>query len=220
MRRVELVLAVLVVAGCAADGVDETPAAESSSTATTTPATTRPPATSAQARVFSMRPVLGSFTVSPALADPNGDHPASVDPGTGLTIVDDVATEAYLNEPFTDQVLWVGPAFLTGADIESAEAFLVSGPADGGDDSWMVVPEFTPQGRAKFRAATTAMAQEPAGSPPRQLAIVVDGEVISAPWVADDVGPEGLDPDVVVITIFGADNPRQAAEDLAAILQR
>lgn len=222
MSRAGLLLAVLVLAGCTSDGVEEVAGAASSTAAPTTPASTQPPATSAEAdapRVFSMRPVLAVFSVSPAVADPDGDHPASVDAETGITIVDDVTTEAYLYEAATGLIYWVGPAFLTGADIESAEALLVSGP-NGAVASWVVVPEFTAEGRQKFRTATAALAQEPTESPTRQLAIVIDGAVILAPAVADGVGPKGLDPDTVVISVHDTDNAQQEAEDLAATLRR
>ncbi len=165
-----------------------------------------------------MRPVLGVFTTSPALSDPTGDHPAGLDPDTGLTEVDDVSAEAYLRAPVTGDVYWVGPAFITNDDIESAEAAL----PPGGVQAWVVIPQFTTEGAAKFRAATATMAQEPVASPTRRIAIVVDGEVIEAPILAAEVGPEGLDPNHVVIDVGFDDDPdsEQRAVELASALSR
>ncbi|RPI22024.1 MAG: hypothetical protein EHM57_05830, partial [Actinobacteria bacterium] len=163
--------------------------------------------------VLSMRPVLGITVESPYLTDPEGEHPASVDPATGLSDDEDVFTEAYL--PYTrpdgiSVVMHVGPAFLTGADMEGGEAAFTQGSAGFGE--WVVVPEFTPEGGEKFRRATALLAAEPSGSPRRQLAIVVDGVVISPPEVQDGTSPtEGLDPDNVIITIGSPENPQAEA---------
>ena len=96
-----------------------------------------------------MRPVLGIFPVSPALSDPDGKHPASLNPETGLTV--DETTESYLLEPATGHIYWVGPAFVTGADIQSAEA---RSENQGAVDLWVVVPVFTSEGNKKSRVAT------------------------------------------------------------------
>jgi preprotein translocase subunit SecD len=104
---------------------------------------------------------------------------------------------------------------LTEADIEGAEPRF-SGSQAGGE--WVVVPEFTVEGGERFRTATAALASEPTDSPTRQLAIVIDGQVVSAPQIAAEVGPEGLDPNAVVITIGVSAFPQQEAEDLAAAL--
>ncbi len=181
-----------------------------------------PPVTSALAAspetaAFSMRPVLGVFAVSPALSDPDQAHPASVDSETGLTVIDDPMTEAYLLEPASGDVYWVGAAFIANADIEGAEAVYLSvGPGS----SWVVTPDFTTAGGEKFRTATGLLANEPAGSPTRQIAMVVDGEVLSAVFLAPQVGPEGLEPDSIVIVIGASDEAQQMAVDLAATLQR
>jgi ribosomal protein L11 len=50
--------------------------------------------------------------------------------------------------------------------------------------------------------------------------MVVDGEVLSAPFLAPTVGPDGLEPDSVVITVGATDEAQQMAVDLAATLQR
>jgi len=166
---------------------------------------------------LSFRPVNGEYLTSPALEDPDGDHPDGLDPATGITMVDDVTVRAYLYDQDEIFVYDVDPAFLTGADITNAKAQFSQGGVSG---QWVVVPEFTAEGGEKFREATKVLAGYPSGDPRRQLAIVVDGVVFSAPAVAEDVSPtEGLDPKSVVITVGTSGEAQQEAEDLAAILR-
>ncbi|MEA3501155.1 MAG: protein translocase subunit SecD [Actinomycetota bacterium] len=169
---------------------------------------------------MSFRPVIGLVQASPALTDPDGEHPDNLDPVTGLSSPDDVhAAIAYL--PAEDEVFVyiVGPAFLLGSDMKGGRAQFSGTGGHGGAGGWVVVPDFTSEGGEKFRAATGELAAYPVGSPQRRLAIVVDGVVGSAPEVAAGVSPsEGLDPNQVVITIGSSDEPQAEAEDLAAIL--
>jgi protein-export membrane protein SecD len=166
---------------------------------------------------MSFRPVLDRVLQSPALTDPEGNHPDNLDPVTGLSDPDDVDSAiAYLPSKDGTVVYVVGPAFLTGVDMKGGRAQFSGGSVSSG---WVVVPEFTKEGGEKFREATGELAGNPIGSPTRQLAIVVDGVVTSAPAVAEDVNPAtGLDPNAVVITIGNPDDPQAAAEDLASIL--
>lgn len=171
--------------------------------------------------VLSMRPVLEIFAESPYLTDPEGEHPASVNPDTGLSEDEDVFTDAYLPYARPDGstvVMHVGPAFLTGVDLRGGEAAFTQGSSSFGE--WVVIPEFTSEGGEKFRQATAELAGEPLGSPTRQLAIVVDGVIISPPEVQSGTSPtDGLDPENVVITIGSPENPQAEAEDLAAVLR-
>ena len=195
IRTIGVCLAVfLAAAGCSSD---------TESATTSTPASVS----------LSMRPVLGVFPESPAVTDPEGDHPPGLDSDTGLTVKLHADEEAYLPSPYSFEVYRVGPAFLTEADIKGAEARFTGAQAGGG---WVVVPMFTEVGGELFRDATGALTQYPAGDPRRQLAIVINGEVISAPMLATNVGPEGLDPEQVVITVAG----QEEAEELAAALGR
>lgn len=169
---------------------------------------------------MSFRPVLDIVQTSPALTEPDGDHPENLDPVTGLSNPDDVnATLAYLPDDLGTMVYVVGPQFLTGADMKGGRAQFSGSGGPGGAGAWVVVPEFTDAGGEKFRAATGELAGYPVGSPERRLAIVVDGVVSSAPEVAAEVSPnEGLDPNQVVITIGSSETPQADAEDLASIL--
>ena len=184
---------------------------------------------------LSFRPVLGVFLVSPALSNPESTVPDGddslnpnlqplneVDATTGISKLDDIEKRSYLEEVDSSTVYEVGGIpvvftdgstveFPTGADITDAQARF--------DGRWVVVPEFTDEGGEKFREATAYLASYPVNDPRRQLAIVVDGVVSSAPSVAAEVGIEGLDPNGVVITVGSIENAEQDAQDLAAILR-
>ncbi len=164
----------------------------------------------------SFRPVLGVFPESPYFALPEAEHPPSVNPETGLSEPDVVTEEAYVPGELGLLVYHVGPAFLDGSDIAGGDTqFPCQTPSD-----YCVVPRFTSDGGAKFRAATGSLAVYTPGDPRRQMAIVVDGVVNSAPAVAQGVLPEeGLDPNAVIITVGGSANQRTEAEDLASILR-
>ncbi len=169
---------------------------------------------------MSFRPVFDLVQASPALTDPEGEHPDNLDPVTGFSDPDDVyAAIAYLPSDDGLFVYIVGPAFLTGSDMKGGRAQFSGTGGHGGAGGWVVVPDFTDEGGEKFRLATGELATYTVGAPQRRLAIVVDGVVGSAPEVAAGVSPdEGLDPNQVVITIGSSDSPQAEAEDLAAIL--
>ncbi|MFV1971452.1 MAG: protein translocase subunit SecD [Acidimicrobiia bacterium] len=190
---------------------------------------------------LSFRPVLGEFPASPALLAPDSTRPEGdastdpivqplneVDPITGISIVDDIVKRSYLELDGATFVYEVGGIpvtfqngdvveFPTGADITDARAQFSSQGLGG---QWVVVPEFTDEGGEKFRESTAYLANFPVGDPRRQLAIVVDGVVSSAPAVAPEVLPtEGLDPNAVIITVGIGENAEQDSQDLAAILR-
>ena len=185
---------------------------------------------------LSFRPVLAADVISPAFLDGTlpfpeipGDPEASttttqppvippnIDPLTGLTIVDDVTQPAYL--PSDDGLIYlVGPAFLTGGDIEGAQPAF-TGTATQSAGGWVVDPDFTSEGATKFEAATAELSLFPVGDPRRQLAIVVDGAVVFAPQVSEQVLPgEGLDAGTVIITV-GREDQEKEAGDLSTILR-
>ena len=144
--------------------------------------------------------------------------PDNIDPITGLTIVDDVDQVAYLvgDDRFTFYL--VGPAFLTGADIAGANAAF-TGSGLSSSSGWVVDPSFTSEGATKFEEATALLSTFPPGDPRRQMAIVVDGTVFSAPQISEQILPgEGLDAGNVIITV-GNENPEQEAKDLSTILR-
>ena len=190
---------------------------------------------------LSFRPVLAQYAESPVLTDPESVQPAgdrttdpildplnATDEATGITIEDDIVRRSILTERDTPFLYEVGGVvvefqdgstveFPTGSDITDASAQFSSTGVGG---QWVVVPEFTSDGGEKFRESTAYLSTYPPGDPRRQMAIVVDGDVFSAPTIASDVAPgEGLDPNGVIITVGGGENAQQEAEALAALLR-
>ena len=147
--------------------------------------------------------------------------PPNVDPETGLTLVDDpAAATAYLPGTITSvigeipAVLTVGPAQLVGSDV--ADAVPGFNPSNA---QWVINLDLTSEGADKFAEMTAAAATQSQGSPQRQIAIVLDGEVIASPAVAADVGAEGITGGRALITFGAATTDEQAAKDTAAILR-
>lgn len=146
--------------------------------------------------------------------------PPNVDPVTGLTIEDDPAESSYLpsvgnflGQPIPE-VLYVGPAQLLGDDVADA----IPG-FDPNRAQWVINLDLTSAGADKFAALTGAAAAFPSNSPQRRIAIVLDGRVVTAPGVADDVGPEGITGGEAQITFGAGANDEQQARDTAAILR-
>jgi preprotein translocase subunit SecD len=213
------VLAASIISPAFTDGTLELPAeltttttAQPGDTTTTVPGETTTTA-AGDTTTTTAAPGQSTTTTTAAPTPP----PDNIDPDTGLTIVDSADQTSYLQGQ--DGLSYqVGPAFLTGADITGAEAGFNSGFSGG--SGFVVDPAFTTDGGEKFRAATAQLSQFQVGDPRRQMAIVVDGEVVSAPQIAAEVAPgEGLDPNAVYITIGQSDDPQAEAEDLATILR-
>jgi preprotein translocase subunit SecD len=150
--------------------------------------------------------------------------PPNINPLTGLTIVDDPTQEAYL--PSTGgcasaglgvvlpEVLQVGPAALLGEDVADA----IPG-FDPNQAQWVIGLQLTSAGANKFALVTGAAAQQPLGSPQRCIAIVLDGEVVAAPSVSSDVGPEGIVGGSAQITFGNTPADEEEARDTAALLR-
>lgn len=155
-----------------------------------------------QTGLLSFRPVLEAFTPqnAPELTDP-----------------DDITMAAYLlyeDEEFGDQALHVGPAELEGSDVEQAI------PLFDPTGQWVVNLDLTAEGGQAFAELTGEAATFPPGDPRRQIAIVLDGAVISAPGVSTDVTPGvGITGGQAVITMGTSSNAQQEAQDLALTLR-
>lgn len=72
----------------------------------------------------------------------------------------------------------LGPAAVDGTDVKKAQAVFNTQTAAG----WTVTMEFTSKGAKKFADITGKLAQNP--SPQNQFAIVLDGNVVSDPYVS------------------------------------
>jgi protein-export membrane protein SecD len=108
----------------------------------------------------------------------------------------------------------VGPSELVGSLI--AEAVAAPQP----DGSAGVNLSFDDQGAVLFAELTAEAAAFPFGDPRREIAIVLDAEVINAPPVAADVSPStGIAGGQAVITLGTGAEAREESEDLAVILR-
>jgi protein-export membrane protein SecD len=146
-----------------------------------------------------------------------GTGTPGIDDDTGLSIEDDISKDAYLvySGSFGDEVLHVGPAELQGEDVDEALPFF-----DTTTGIWTVTLDLTPDGGEKFAQLTAEAAGFPVGDPRRQIAIILDGEVISAPSVNPDVSPEtGISGGRALITIGSDTEAQQEAQDLALTLR-
>lgn len=159
-------------------------------------------------------------STAPATTTTMPPLPPNVDPDTGLTLVDDPGETAYLAGTMTSvlgeipAILTVGPAQLVGSDV--ADAVPGFNPASA---QWVINLDLTSEGADKFAAMTAAAATQSQGSPQRQIAIVLDGDVIASPAVAADVGAEGITGGRALITFGSATTDEEQARDTAAILR-
>ncbi|MGW0035027.1 protein translocase subunit SecD [Streptomyces sp. NPDC003314] len=96
----------------------------------------------------------------------------------------------------------LGPAEVEGKDVDDAKAAL-----DQQTGQWIVDMEFTSAGSKKFQAITSKLSQQ--SEPQNQFAIVLDGEVVSAPRVQTTLSASAQ--------ISGSFN-QQSAQDLGNIL--
>ncbi|MFF9588693.1 protein translocase subunit SecD [Streptomyces sp. NPDC014646] len=96
----------------------------------------------------------------------------------------------------------LGPSEVSGTDVDSAK-----GAINQQTGQWIVQMEFTKGGAKKFQKITGRLAQQQ--TPQNQFAIVLDGEVVSAPYVR-----EALSANAEISGSFD----QQSAEDLANVL--
>ncbi|MFI8905086.1 protein translocase subunit SecD [Streptomyces albidoflavus] len=73
----------------------------------------------------------------------------------------------------------LGPSAVAGTEIDDATAAIDQQGAQG----WLVNMEFTNKGKKQFADVTTDISAKP--SPQNQFAIVLDGDVVSAPYVRE-----------------------------------
>ncbi len=145
------------------------------------------------------------------------DVPEGVDPLTGLTVSDDPGSVAYLPRFSLGgvEVLTLGPATMTGSDISQA--------LPGFDNSaaqWVVNLSLNSQGSDLFAALTGAAAVFPIGDVRRQIAIVLDGQIMASPQVAEDViAGVGITGGSAVITLGADPAAEEQAQSLAVVLR-
>ncbi|MFG2006977.1 protein translocase subunit SecD [Spirillospora sp. NPDC048911] len=107
----------------------------------------------------------------------------------------------------------LGPVRVEGTQVSDANAM----PPDPqqGQSSWTVAINFKSQGAKQFNDVTTDAYKAPQGTPQRQVAIVLDGQVVSAPSI--DNGPISGG----TASIFGPPDSftQSYADDLANVLK-
>jgi preprotein translocase subunit SecD len=158
------------------------------------------------------------------------EQPGCVDGTTGMTLSDDPSKEAWLADSQTGEVFHVAPARVLGSDLSDAQAGFIQqgssgagvpfGVSTGGVGEWAVTLDFNSEGAAKFQETTKELAAYPIGDPQRRFAIVLDGDVQSAPQIAEDVSPDtGITGGRAMITMGTGGTPEQSAKDLAVVLR-
>lgn len=160
---------------------------------------------------LSFRPVQDAF---PGRIGPlAGTNTPGIDNESGLTVEDDIDQEAYLPyfTDFGDQVLFVGPAGMTGEHVADAVPVF-----DTQQAAWSVSLTLTGEGATLFEAMTAEASTFPLGDPRRQIAIVLDGSVVSSPQVVTQGGISG---GRASITVGGGENAQVEAQDLALVLR-
>jgi preprotein translocase subunit SecD len=149
----------------------------------------------------------GQLSFRPVLeVAPLGDTEVSTD--------DDPSRDNWLPGP-GGLAYHVGPSELIGTSIEEA----VAAPAQG-SAQWGVNLAFDDEGAVLFAQLTADAASYPPGDPRREIAIVLDADVINAPPVAADVSPDvGIAGGQAVITLGSGEEARSEAEELAVVLR-
>lgn len=117
-------------------------------------------------------------------------------------------------EPITT-VLELGPAQVLGSDVASA----VPG-FNTQNGQWSVSLDLTGEGGDKFAQLTGEAASWGFGDPRRQIAIVLDGEVLAAPEVNADVDPgTGITGGSAQITLGANPSAEDEAHSLGVVLR-
>jgi protein-export membrane protein SecD len=169
---------------------------------------------------LSFRRVLAERGFEDPFADPSneGEDTAStsdlpgLDPETGLTIDDDPTQPAwlasYLEDGTLSEVLQVDGTSLMGEQVDEALPYF-----DSTENRWVVQLGLDSAGAEAFETMTREAAQFGLYvDPQRRIAIVLDGEIMSAPWVTPD---EGISGGTAIISV----GSQEEAQDLSVVLR-
>lgn len=204
--------------------------ATSTSTSSSTTTTTEAASTTTTTVPLNLTPVLPEGIALCIEGEPLNEQPGCVDGETGLTLSDDPTKEAWLVNPGTGEVFHCAPARVLGSDLADAQAAYLSTGAGGsgvpfgvstsGVGQWVVSLDFNAEGAEKFEEVTKELAGYAVGNDMRRFAIVLDGNVQSAPEMDEEITPEtGIPGGRAVITMGGGTNVEQQARDLAVVLR-
>lgn len=155
----------------------------------------------------------GRLSFHPVLTDESATE-ANVCSPTG-TPSDEGIARLDPADPQQGVPLVVGRQCLAGEDV--ADAIPVFNTQSG---DWVVQLDLAGEGGEAFADLTANAARFPLGDPRRQIAIVLDGEIVTAPPVAPDVSPDqGISGGTAIITMGASEQAETEAEDLAVVLR-
>ncbi|MFF5771446.1 protein translocase subunit SecD [Streptomyces californicus] len=129
------------------------------------------------------------------------DPKQRTDAGKGAKATDSIVA-CGSNVPGSYEKYILGPAEVSGSDVDDAK-----GAIDQQTGEWIVSMEFTSAGAKKFQTITGRLSQQQ--PPMNQFAIVLDGEVVSAPSVRTALSKNAQ---------ISGSFTQQSAEDLGNIL--
>jgi len=168
---------------------------------------------------LSFRRVLAQRGFEDPFADPSDGEDTTttidlpgVDPTTGLTINDDPTQPAwlasYLEDGTVSEVLQVDGTSLMGEQVDEALPYF-----DSTENRWVVQLGLDSTGADAFETMTREAAQFGLYvDPQRRIAIVLDGEIVSAPWVTPN---EGISGGTAIISV----GSQEEAQDLSVVLR-
>lgn len=118
-------------------------------------------------------------------------------------------------DPEKDIPLALGKQCLAGEDVaDSIPVFNTQ------TSSWVVQLDLASSGSQAFADLTAHAAGFPVGDPRRQIAIVLDDKIVTAPPVAADVSPAtGISGGSAIITLGSTKDAEQEAKDTAVVLR-
>ncbi|HLW16783.1 MAG TPA: hypothetical protein VKV69_05430, partial [Actinomycetota bacterium] len=125
-----------------------------------------------------INPTCGDITTYPQTPDPNSEI---------IYCYETKDAKGNPTPPSTWTKLLLGPVALQGTDVSDANANLPSGTTATTAAGWEINLSLTSNGAKAFQAITGKLACNPSGDPTRQLAIVLDKVVQSAPQMGDNV---------------------------------
>lgn len=155
----------------------------------------------------------GSLAFRPVLLD-ESDTDSNVCSRADTPSAEGIATLPPV-DPTTDIPLTVGKECLQGDDV--ADAIPVFDPTTG---TWVVQLDLASQGSQGFADLTAHAAQFPFGDPRRQIAIVLDEQIVTAPPVGQGVLPDvGITGGTAIITLGNNAEAQTEAQDTSVILR-
>lgn len=174
--------------------------------------------TTAPAPTSTTAPASDNSTTTPSSTTPTSSTTTTtttlpgIDPDSGLTIADDPTQPGWLARYAEDgtiaEVLMVDGTDLMGDQVDEALPYF-----DPTENRWVVQLGLDSTGADAFEAMTKQAAQYGLYiDPQRRIAIVLDGEIMSAPWVTPD---EGIAGGTAIISV----GSQQEAQDLSVVLR-